>query len=150
VRDPTFLLVQRYARAGGDDGNVRRIHQEDFCQAPGVPPETKYASEGGPTFKDCFGPLRSVAARPAVDVLKLLDAVIFNVIAGNADVHGKNFSILHDGEGVLAVARELYALSLSFTEFLSLSFLVFSRHQKALRLGLSRAENPVVTSQPLA
>ena len=58
VSDRTFLLVQRYDRAFGDDGNVRRIHQEDFCQALGVPPETKYASEGGPTFKDCFELLR--------------------------------------------------------------------------------------------
>lgn len=99
VKDRTFLLVKRYDRATGDDGFVRRIHQEDFCQALGVPPETKYASEGGPTFKDCFALLRRVAARPAVDVLKLLDAVIFNVIAGNADAHGKNFSILYDAEG---------------------------------------------------
>lgn len=99
VEDRTFLLVQRYDRATGDDGFVRRIHQEDFCQALGVPPETKYASEGGPTFKDCFALLRRVAARPAVDVLKLLDAVIYNVIAGNADAHGKNFSILYDAEG---------------------------------------------------
>lgn len=99
VQDRTFLLVQRYDRAIGANGIVRRIHQEDFCQALGVPPETKYASEGGPTFKDCFALLRSVAARPAVDVLKLLDAVIFNVIAGNADAHGKNFSILYGDEG---------------------------------------------------
>ena len=99
VRDRTFLLVQRYDRAIGDGGNVRRIHQEDFCQALGVPPETKYANEGGPTFKDSFELLRRIAARPAVDVLKLLDAVIFNVIAGNADAHGKNFSILYDGQG---------------------------------------------------
>lgn len=99
VQDRTFLLVQRYDRATGDDGFVRRIHQEDFCQALGVPPEIKYASEGGPTFKDCFALLRRVAARPAVDVLKLLDAVIFNAIAGNADAHGKNFSILYDAEG---------------------------------------------------
>jgi len=99
VQDRTFLLVHRYDRAIGANGIVRRIHQEDFCQALGVPPETKYASEGGPTFKDCFALLRRVAARPAVDVLKLLDAVIFNVIAGNADAHGKNFSILYDAEG---------------------------------------------------
>ncbi|MGE3832139.1 MAG: type II toxin-antitoxin system HipA family toxin, partial [Parvibaculaceae bacterium] len=99
VRDRTFLLVQRYDRAIRDDGLVHRIHQEDFCQALGVPPETKYASEGGPTFKDCFELLRRVAARPAVDVLKLLDAVIFNVIAGNADAHGKNFSILYGDDG---------------------------------------------------
>ena len=99
VRDRTFLLVQRYDRAPGEDGSVRRVHQEDFCQALGVPPEIKYASEGGPGLKDCFALVRRVAARPAVDVLKLLDAVIFNVIAGNADAHGKNFSILYDGEG---------------------------------------------------
>lgn len=99
VRDRTFLLVQRYDRAIGDDGHVRRIHQEDFCQALAVAPETKYASEGGPTFKDCFELLRRIAARPAVDVLKLLDAVIFNAIADNADAHGKNFSILYGDEG---------------------------------------------------
>lgn len=99
VRNRTFLLVQRYDRAIDGDGNVHRIHQEDFCQALGVPPETKYASEGGPAFKDCFALLRRIAARPAVDVLKLLDAAIFNVIAGNADAHGKNFSILYDDDG---------------------------------------------------
>jgi serine/threonine-protein kinase HipA len=99
VRDRMFLLVERYDRAIGEDGHVRRIHQEDFCQALGVPPETKYASEGGPTFKGCFELLRRIAERPAVDVLKLLDAAVFNVIAGNADAHGKNFSILYGDEG---------------------------------------------------
>lgn len=99
VAGRTFLLVKRYDRAHRPAGTVHRIHQEDFCQALGVPPETKYASEGGPTFKDCFALLRGAAARPAVDVLKLLDAAIFNLIAGNADAHGKNFSILYDQEG---------------------------------------------------
>ena len=99
VRDRTFLLIQRYDRIIGTDGSVHRVHQEDFCQALGVPPEMKYASEGGPTFKDCFTLLRRVAARPAIDVLKLLDAVVFNLIAGNADAHGKNFSILYDTPG---------------------------------------------------
>lgn len=99
VRDRPYLLVERYDRAVCADGQVRRIHQEDFCQALGIPPETKYASEGGPTFKDCFELLRRIAERPAVDVLKLLDAVIFNAIAGNADAHGKNFSILYSDEG---------------------------------------------------
>lgn len=99
VRDRTFLLIQRYDRAQGKGSSMRRIHQEDFCQALGVPPETKYAGEGGPAFKDCFALLRRVAARPAVEVLKLLDAVIFNVIVGNADAHGKNFSLLYDNAG---------------------------------------------------
>ena len=37
--------------------------------------------------------------RAGPDVLKLLDAVIFNVIVGNADAHGKNFSILYRRSG---------------------------------------------------
>jgi len=99
VRDRTFLLVTRYDRVLGADARVQRIHQEDFCQALGVPPETKYAGEGGPTLRDCFGLIRRTVSRPAVDVLKLLDAVIFNVIVGNADAHGKNFSILYEEDG---------------------------------------------------
>ncbi|OLP59342.1 kinase [Xaviernesmea oryzae] len=94
-----FLLIERYDRYRDADGVVRRIHQEDFCQALGVPPETKYASEGGPTFKDCFELLRRVSERPGTDIAKLLDAAIFNLIVGNADAHGKNFSILYDDQG---------------------------------------------------
>ena len=92
-------MIKRYDRSRNADGTVSRVHQEDFCQALGVPAETKYASEGGPTLRDCFALARRVAARPAVDVLKLLDAVIFNLIVGNADAHGKNFSILYDERG---------------------------------------------------
>ena len=35
-----------------------------------------------------------------MEVLRLLDAAIFNVIVGNADAHGKNFSLLYDDGGV--------------------------------------------------
>ena len=99
VGDRTFLLVGRYDRSTGPDGRVRRVHQEDFCQALAVAPEIKYASEGGPTLADCFALLRRVAARPAVEILKLLDAVILNLIGGNADAHAKNFSLLYDAAG---------------------------------------------------
>ena len=110
VRDRTFLLVARYDRSTDADGHARRIHQEDFCQALGVNPERKYASEGGPSFKDCFALLRRVSLRPAVEVLKLFDAVIFNLIVGNADAHGKNFSILYEeGRPRLAPLYDLLA-----------------------------------------
>ncbi len=99
VEGRPFLLVERYDRVRDDLGVMHRIHQEDFCQALGVPPESKYASEGGPTFKDCFELLRRVSARPATDIAKLLDAAIFNLIVGNADAHGKNYSVLYDDQG---------------------------------------------------
>ncbi len=99
VDDRKFLLVGRYDRRMASTGSVERIHQEDFCQALGIWPERKYAAEGGPSLRDCFGLLRRVAARPAVELLKLLDAAIFNLIVGNADAHGKNFSLLYAGTG---------------------------------------------------
>ena len=95
----TFLLVERYDRDKQPPHGVRRLHQEDFCQALGIPVERKYQSEGGPSLKDCFALLRRVSARPAAEVLKLLDAVVFNVVIGNADAHGKNFSILYSAGG---------------------------------------------------
>lgn len=95
----TFLLIQRYDRTGTGLGQVRRLHQEDLCQALGLPVERKYQSEGGPSLAQCFDLVRRVTARPAAEVLKLLDAVIFNAIAGNADAHGKNFSILYGETG---------------------------------------------------
>ena len=97
VRDRTYLLVTRYDRQLDRSGGVRRLHQEDFCQAMGISPEHKYAAEGGPTFKTSFELLRHVTPRPAVETLKLLDAALFNLIVGNADAHGKNFSLLYDG-----------------------------------------------------
>jgi serine/threonine-protein kinase HipA len=95
-----FLLITRYDRAQNADGQLIRLHQEDFAQALGISSQRKYASEGGPTFKDSFALLRRAASRPARDILRLLDAAIFNLIIGNADAHSKNFSLLHTGGGV--------------------------------------------------
>lgn len=108
ARGKPYVLVTRYDRRIDVAGAVIRLHQEDFCQALGIPPERKYAAEGGPTFKTSFDLLRRVLTRPAVDVLRLLDAAIFNAIIGNADAHGKNFSLLYqDGEVGLAPLYDL-------------------------------------------
>lgn len=63
-------------------------------------PELKYQAEGGPGFKRCFELVRSVSSAPALDLLLLFDAAVFNFLIGNCDAHGKNFSLLYDGSGV--------------------------------------------------
>lgn len=93
-----YLLVTRYDRAERGS-TVVRVHQEDACQALGIPSERKYAGEGGPSFRDLFALTRSYARVPAIDVLKLIDAAVFNLAIGNADAHGKNFSFLLDERG---------------------------------------------------
>jgi len=95
-----YLIVERYDRTVDAAGVIRRLHQEDFCQALGVASEHKYASEGGPTFTPCFDLVRRTCAQPAPAVLRLLDAAIFNVAVGNADAHGKNYSLLYRADGI--------------------------------------------------
>ena len=90
-----YLLVERYDRRTDADGRVRRLHQEDFCQALGLLPHRKYAADGGPAAGDCFDLVRRACSRPAVEVLKLLDAFIVQALIGNADAHGKNYSLLY-------------------------------------------------------
>jgi len=94
-----FLVVERYDRLHGRtaDGKtaLERLHQEDFCQALGFVSEMKYQIEGGPSLKQCFALLRDVSSAPVIDLARLLDAVIFNYLAGNNDAHGKNYSLLY-------------------------------------------------------
>jgi serine/threonine-protein kinase HipA len=95
VGNKPCLVVQRYDRSIGANGLVTRIHQEDFCQALGFPPERKYQQEGGPLLRDCIGLLREWSTVAALDIRDFLDGLIFNVLIGNADAHGKNYSILY-------------------------------------------------------
>ncbi len=95
VANKPCIVVQRYDRAIGADGLITRVHQEDFCQALGFPPERKYQQEGGPLLRDCIGLLREWSTVAALDIRDFLDGLIFNVLIGNADAHGKNYSILY-------------------------------------------------------
>ena len=108
VGGPPCLLIGRYDRRPGPDGVVRRLHQEDFCQALGIVAGRKYAAEGGPGFRQCFDLVRRACSRPAVELLKLLDAAILQVLLGNADAHGKNYSLLYREDGI--VLAPLYDL----------------------------------------
>ena len=96
----TFLLVKRYDRTDVD-GRWRRLHQEDYCQALGLPPSAKYEANQtgirGPTLKDMFDLTRRHL--PATEIIRLLDLVVLNVLCCNTDAHAKNYSIMIRGNG---------------------------------------------------
>lgn len=98
-----YLLVERYDRSWRE-GQLMRLHQEDFCQAMAIVPDMKYQNEGGPTLAQCFAVLREVSSVPVLDLQTLLDAVIFNYLIGNHDAHGKNFSLLYHADGSIRLA----------------------------------------------
>ncbi len=91
----SYLLVERYDRDPTSDP-IRRLHQEDFCQALGRQPERKYQADGGPTVADAVSLLRACSAKPAQDLPVLWRALVFNWLIGNCDAHAKNFSLLYD------------------------------------------------------
>lgn len=92
-REVRVFVVQRYDRVTTTDG-IKRLHQEDFCQALRIYPGFKYESEGGPSLANCFNLVRNVSSKAGKDLLSLLNWVIFNVLIGNSDAHGKNISLL--------------------------------------------------------
>lgn len=96
-----LIVVERYDRAVSANGSVERIHQEDFCQATGIDPETKYEEDGGPSLQRIAGILQSVAAADSLE--RFLQAVTLNVLVGNGDAHAKNFSLLHHSSGALTL-----------------------------------------------
>jgi serine/threonine-protein kinase HipA len=90
-----FLVVERYDRDVTSDP-IRRLHQEDFCQALGRASERKYQADGGPTVVEAVSLLRASSAIPAQDLRTFWRALVFNWLIGNCDAHSKNFSLLYD------------------------------------------------------
>jgi serine/threonine-protein kinase HipA len=94
--DQTYIVVERYDRLPPSPGSpfVRRVHQEDVCQALGLMPGKKYQEEGGPGVAQIVTLIRRVSAAPEADVDRFLQANIFNWFIGGTDAHAKNYSLL--------------------------------------------------------
>ena len=102
-----YLLVERYDRRIGEQG-PERLHQEDFCQALGIPTARKYEAEGGPGLADCFALIRGATTVPAREAIKLLDYVALSVLVGNHDAHAKNYSLLYTPGSIGATLAPAY------------------------------------------
>lgn len=99
--DQVAVAVERFDRyrAGG---TVRRIHQEDLCQALGVHPDAKYQQDGGPSPEAIAELLdRVLPARTAEDARRrFVDALVFSWLTGTTDAHAKNLGLLLSGSQV--------------------------------------------------
>lgn len=97
------IVVERYDRLWTQGATVARIHQEDTCQAIGLPPTSKYQNEGGPTPEHIIELLRRNVFPSTVadeNVKRFVDALAFNWIIGGTDAHAKNYSVLLAGSQV--------------------------------------------------
>jgi serine/threonine-protein kinase HipA len=93
------LLIERFDRRITPDGEVLRLHQEDFVQALGLPPLLKYERNGAPGRRldaEAIAVLLDKTAEPALARLAFIQSVMFNLLIGNVDNHGKNHALLYD------------------------------------------------------
>lgn len=91
------IVSTRYDRSIDADGVIRRIHQEDLCQALSIMPNKKYQHQfGGPGVGAISSLIRTALPRSergqtAEDFFK---ALVFNVGIIGTDAHAKNYSLL--------------------------------------------------------
>jgi serine/threonine-protein kinase HipA len=95
------IVVERYDRQVTPPG-IERLHQEDLCQALGVPPSQKYQDDGGPGIIDVVRLVRRAQTKERADATahRYLLAVAFNWLIGAPDAHAKNYSLLVRGSAV--------------------------------------------------
>lgn len=93
-------VIERYDREE-QNGYNRRLHQEDMCQILGLPSAHKYVQDGGPGFRELFQVLRQHTRPAAVQQQELIRRMLFNLLIGNQDAHGKNFALLHLPTGIV-------------------------------------------------
>ncbi len=93
--DERVFVVERYDRRRVD-GQLRRLHQVDMCQALGVMPDLKYQRDGGPGPAAIITAIRSVLAGEA-DVDRFVRALVFNWLIAGTDAHAKNYGLVLSG-----------------------------------------------------
>jgi serine/threonine-protein kinase HipA len=107
AEDIDYILVRRYDRTI-EGRTVRRIHQEDLCQATGYPPFLKYewnreVGRHGPQIKDCMDLLGHTQGQ-ALNKMRFFESMLFNVLVGNVDAHSKNYSLVIRGISDITMA----------------------------------------------
>jgi serine/threonine-protein kinase HipA len=123
------IVIDRYDRHRGADGTVSRLHQEDLCQALGIPPVIKYQSEGGPSPEQIISLLRAEGAGDGADIRRFVDALAFNWIIAGTDAHAKNYSLLLSGRQVRLAPLYDLASALPYDEMFA------PKLRMAMRIG---------------
>ena len=114
------LFIERYDRIV-EGRSVRRLHQEDLCQALGFGRAQKYEfrKEHAPdTGEDVFekigpGVVEAIKAlsRTRVPLQANTDfarRLVYNYLVGNADAHTKNFGLLYESGAAAPVLAPVY------------------------------------------
>ena len=89
---------------------VIRLHQEDFAQAFGMNPGSKYTEIDGGSIAAISRFVSSQVDEPALDLQEFARLICFNYLIGNCDNHLKNLSLLYGEDWLSCSLAPLYDL----------------------------------------
>ena len=69
-----------------------KLHMEDMCQLTERMSEDKYQG----SYEQIAKAIQKYSATPGLDVVNFFELVLFSFVTGNADMHLKNFSLIHE------------------------------------------------------
>ena len=84
--------------------DLKRVHQEDTCQALGFGAAQRFQRDGGPAPDDIARLLRQHSSSPDADVAALFTRLAYCWVIVANDAHAKNHAILHLPGGVCRLA----------------------------------------------
>lgn len=110
---PGAIAVKRYDRVPLGEGGLLRLHQEDFCQARGLPLYLKYAdAHPEVSYVQVIAKLvDAVSERPAQERLEMARRLLFHYLIGNSDNHLKNYAFLYSEDWKHRALAPLYDLT---------------------------------------
>ena len=102
-------LTKRFDRQKG-----QKIHVEDLCQLTGTLTEHKYHG----SMEKVGKAIKTFSTNRGLDALSFFELSIFCFLTGNADMHLKNFSLMHTplGDIELSPAYDLVSTKLAMPE----------------------------------
>ncbi|OUS28107.1 hypothetical protein A9Q98_07945 [Thalassotalea sp. 42_200_T64] len=135
------LIVERFDRKITPK-NVKKRHIIDACQALDLPPEYKdehnFGSgehvqhiRDGVSFDKLFKFAKACSV-PAVVTQQIIDWMIFNLIIGNSDAHGKNVSFFVGSSGITITP---------FYDLVSVTYEAFKNKKIDTALAMAIADN---------
>ena len=110
-----MYIVKRMDRIFLKNGEMEKLHMEDFCQLGGRLTADKYKS----SYEQCVKIIKQYSSTPGADLTEFFMRTVFSFITGNSDMHLKNFSLLENspgGEYSLSPAYDLLPVNIIMPE----------------------------------
>lgn len=139
MQDGTLAYITRRVDRLGKPGGrkVQKLHMEDMCQLTERQTEHKYRG----SHEQIVKAIARHATNFQLDIITFYEQVLFSFLTGNADMHLKNFSLLHGSDGSihLSPAYDLVPSALLINETEELALTLNGRKSKLTRADFETA-----------